>query len=146
MGLFSTTHHRHTETKVVPYEKSVTINRAPTDKSIELLNEFTEKAKDNIIHSAVIEQNHLKAVAVYYRDDVLDNRVIINVKFILNGKDYLIGEVVDGLEWRSEMRELYFGFGSEAIFKLVHKRLAENITLELMKQSPDFIETLKKHR
>ena len=54
MGLFSTTHH-HTKTVNVPYEKSVTINeyKAPTDKSVELLNEFEKKAHENIIYKSL---------------------------------------------------------------------------------------------
>jgi len=112
----------------VPYEKSVTVNehRAPTDKSVELL----------------IEQNHLKAIAIYYQDDIVMNRMHFHVKFELNGFETLISDFVDGFEWRNELSKLYFGFGNEEIFKLVHKKLSEMIALDLMKQSPDFMGAL----
>lgn len=138
MGLLSTTHHRK---EIVPYEKSVTVNehRAPTDKSVELLNVFEEKARETIIYKAKIEQNHLKAIAVYYQDDIVSNRIHFHVKFELNGFETLISDFVDGFEWKSELSELYFGFGHLTIFKKVHKKLSEMITLNLMEKSPDFV-------
>lgn len=148
MGLLSTTHRHHTKTVSVPYEKSVTVNehRAPTDKSVELLNEFEKKAHENIIYKTKIEQNHLKAIAIYYQDDIVSNRMHFHVKFELNGFETLISDFVDGFEWRTELSKLYFGFGNEAIFKLVHKKLSEMIALDLMKQSPDFMGALANER
>jgi hypothetical protein len=41
--MFDTTIVKQGESNCVPYAKTVTINRAPTDKSVELLNEFHEQ-------------------------------------------------------------------------------------------------------
>lgn len=145
MGFFTKTIHHHTKTVSVPYEKSVTVNehRAPTDKSVELLNEFEKKAYNNIIYKAKIEQNHLKAIAIYYRDDIINNRIHFQVKFELNGNEIIISDYIDNFEWKKELSKLYSGFGNKAIYKLVHKKLSEMIATELMNQSPDFIKSLK---
>jgi hypothetical protein len=75
-----------TRTEYVPYDKTVTINRAPTDESIGLLNEFTKKAKNNIIHTVHIQENYLRAIGIYYYDDIVNNRTHFHLKFNLNGK------------------------------------------------------------
>lgn len=146
MGLFSTTHNYHTQTVSVPYEKSVTVNehRAPTDKSVELLNEFEEKAKKNIIYKTKIDKNHLKAIAIYFRDEIVTNRIHFYVKFELNGVEHLIKDYIDGFEWNQEMYKSYFGFGIEAIFIMVHRKLSDMIAKELMKQLPKDIESFNK--
>ena len=150
MGLFSTEHHhhhRHTDTVSVPYEKTVTIkeHRAPTDISVALLNEFTEKARLNIINKVVIEQNHIKAVAIYYTDDIVGNRINFDVRFVLNGIETTISDHVDKYDWDNSLMSSYFGFGIKEIFEKVHKKLAEMIALDLMKQSPEFMEELKRN-
>lgn len=73
----------------VPYEKTVTINRAPTDKSVELLNEFEEKAIDNLIGRGLITLPDCSFNVKYYE---LNDCFTGNVKCILiakiNGKEY----------------------------------------------------------
>ena len=138
--------YKHTtSTEYVPYEKSVTITekRAVTDKSVELLNEFQKKAKENLIYSTQIERNHLRAVVMYYRDDLMENRVHFHIKFNLNGTDTLITDYVDRFDWRDELSKTYCGFGNREIFILVHKKLSDMIALELMRQSPDFINDIQ---
>ena len=143
MGIFSTTHH-HTKSESVPYAKNVTINenRAATDDSVRLLNEFEEKAKKNIICKLQIETNTIKAMGIYFRDEMIDRRVHFDIKFSLNGKEVLIQDYVDSFEWREEMMEMYMGFGNQVIYKLVLKKMAEMIAEELLNQSPDFVRAL----
>ena len=141
MGLFSTTHHYHTKTVKVPYEKKVTVHehRAPTDESVKLLNEMQEKALRNIIATIKIEQNFLKAAAIYFRDDVVKDRMTYHIRFELNGKEYRIEGHIDNFEWSQEMSRLYMGLGHEAVFKALHKKFSEAVAHEMMKQSPDFL-------
>ena len=144
MGLFSTTHHHHTKTVSVPYEKNVTVyeHKAPTDKSLELLNEMQKKAQRNIITTIKIEENFLKAVAIYYRDEMMMDRMTYHIRFELNGKEYKIEDYIDGFEWRQEMSKSYMGLGHETIFRALHKKFSEVIAYELMKQSPDFLRSV----
>lgn len=144
MGLFSTTHHHHTKTVSVPYEKNVTVHehKAPTDKSVELLNEMQEKAQRNIIATIKIEENFLKAVVIYYRDEMVMDRMTYHIRFELNGKEYMIEDHIDNFEWRQEMSKSYMGLGNEVIFRALHKKFSEMVANELMKQSPDFLRSL----
>ena len=144
MGLFSTTHHHHTKTVSVPYEKNVTVHehKAPTDKSVELLNEMQEKAQRNIITTIKIEENFLKAVVIYYRDEMVMDRMTYHIRFELNGKEYMIEDHIDNFEWRQEMSKSYMGLGNEVIFRALHKKFSEMVANELMKQSPDFLRSL----
>ena len=144
MGLFSTNHYHRTKIESVPYEKTVTVHehKAPTDKSVELLNEMQEKAQRNIIATIKIEENFLKAVAIYYRDEILTDRMTYHIRFELNGKEYTIEDSIDKFEWRQEMSKSYMGLGHEAIFKALHKKFSEMVANELMKQSPDFLRSV----
>lgn len=146
MGLFSTTHIHKGRTEYVPYEKTVSITekKAPTDESIRILNEMEEKATQNIIAKIKIESNNINAVALYFRDEFIQNRVAFRIKFILNGKTHDIVDYIDNFEWRDELSKSWFGFGHEGIFNLFHKKLSEIIASELMSQSPDFIKLIEK--
>ncbi|MEM6737416.1 MAG: hypothetical protein AAF620_15250 [Bacteroidota bacterium] len=126
----------------VPYEKTVNINRAPTDESVALLNEFEEKALRNIVYKTKIEQNHLRAIAIYLQNQFVHDRIDFIVKFELNGKQFVVRDFVDNFEWRGELSSAYGGFGHKDIFSIVHKKLSEMIAEELMLQSPDFLKNL----
>jgi hypothetical protein len=144
MGIFSTTHHYHTKTVSAPYEKSVTVHehKAPTDKSVEVLNEMQEKARSNIIAAIKIEENFLKAVAIYYRDEMIVDRMTYHIRFELNGKEYTIEDHVDKFEWIEEISKSYIGLGHEVVFRALLKRFSEAVANELMRQSPDFLRNL----
>lgn len=94
MGLINSTHnHRHVTNN---YEGNKTINvtekRAPTDESVRLLNEMEAKALQNIVHKIVIDENHLKGVVVFYKDEFMFNGFTLFIKFILNEKEYSFEE------------------------------------------------------
>ena len=122
-------------------EKRVTINenKAATDKSIDLLNEFTQKAIDNLVYSRKVEQNNLKAICLYLQDEVFSDRVHFLIKFKVNEQEVFIKDSVDNFTWREELAEAYCGFGNAHIFRAVHKKLSEMIAAELMSQSPEFL-------
>ena len=132
----------------MPYEKSVTIHehKAPTEKSVELLNQMQEKAQRNIIATIKIEENFLKAVAIYYHDEMVVNRITYHIRFELNGKEYTIEDYIDKFEWRQEMSKSYMGLGHEIIFRALHKKFSEMVANELMKQSPDFLRLVTNER
>jgi hypothetical protein len=78
-------------TEHVPYEKTVNTNinehRAPTDKSVELLKEFQDKAKDTLVEHIYLDDNVFKA-----RIDVMDleygHTREYRLHFKLNGKEF----------------------------------------------------------
>lgn len=144
MGLFSTTHHHH-KVEAVAYEKKVTINeyKAPTDDSIRIFKELEQKAKDSVITSFRVENNVIKADVVVVQENLQQDSLRFVVKFKVNGNEYLVEEVIDRYEWKTEYMEKFHGFGNERIFRSVYQKFSELITMELMKQSPDFVNSLK---
>lgn len=146
MGLFSTTHIHQGRTERVPYcrEVNITEKKAPTDESVRLLNDMQEKAQRNIVATIKIDENHLNAVAIYYQDDRIHNRIIYHIRFGLNGKEYTVEDYIDKFEWSKAISKSYMGLGHEAIFTALHKKFSEVIANELMKQSPDFLQSLIK--
>ncbi len=146
MGLLSTKHYHINKTEHVPYAKTVTINeiKAPTDESVRLINEFEDKARKNIIAKIHIDENYLKAIAIFYQEELPLNRVTYHIKFTLNGREYNLQDHIDNFEWRQELSKTYIGLGNEAIFKILHKKFAEIIAKELMMQCPEFLKAVTK--
>lgn len=144
MGLFSTTHIHKSETEYVPYEKEVYITekKAPTDESVRLLNEMQEKAQGNIIATIKIDENHLKAIVIYFRDNYIEDRMVYNIRFELNGKEFRVEGYIDKFEWRQETQKAYYGLGSEQVFGILHKKFSETITEYLMMQSPELLKQI----
>lgn len=146
MGLFSTTHIHKTGNNYVPYEKSVTINehRAPTDKLVELLNEFQEKAYQNIIDKIYLRNSIIEACVVYYQSDVSSFDIRFALKFKINGVEIKHEGRID----RDELMDVnaYSKFRSQLVLDFFHRKFAEAISLELIKynQEHEFIRTLTK--
>lgn len=123
-------------------EVNITEKRAPTDEGLKLLNEIQDKAKHNIIATIKIEENFLKAIAIYYKDEIIMNRVVFHIRFELNGMEYNIVDYIDGFEWRQDMSKFHMGLGNETILRALHKKFSEAIAMELLKQSPDFLKNI----
>lgn len=131
MGLISTTNNYHRSTSyAVPYEKTVIEKKAPTDESIRLLNEFQEKARENLLQQILIDDNILRGVIVAQMlpgFSTAQNDTIYMVKFTLNGKEH-----------NFEIRSNKYGLIKDAnheVVKELYKRFSEAIAIELLKQS-----------
>jgi len=134
--MFNTTHIHNTKDRLVPYEKTVTVteHRAPTDHSVELLNEFTEKAKQNIIDTIHIKNNVIECVVVYYSDDLLKDRINFWLRFKLNDKEYKLNGDIE----KTELMEVHSAHGLrvQKVFDLLVKKYSEIIAIEILKQTP----------
>ncbi len=106
--MFDTYRIGSTSTQYVPYEKSVTVTekRATTDESVKLLNEFQEKAKQNLVDQIKIEDNTLNGVVLFFKQDIVHDKVQWFGKFSLNGKEHKL------------QGELPFGFNEKISFHL----------------------------
>lgn len=88
-----------TETRLVPYDRRVTINehRAPTDESVKLFQEMTEKAHQSLLDVFRIESTVVKdAVISVHRQmspENLNMPLIAFYRFTLND-DVIQGNVV----------------------------------------------------
>lgn len=122
--MFDTYIKREKQTEYVPYEKKVTIHRAPTDESVKLYEEFKKKAYDSILDSISINNNILNFSAIVYRDPY-SYKTSVRYKILVNGRE-MTGEV-----------ELKHGYDyptvdrSTAVQK-IFEDLAESLTLKLL--------------
>ena len=71
----------------VPYEKTIVEKKAPTDESIRLLNEFHDKAKENILDRIIVENNKFNYKAIVYEESHTMQR-FISYSFSLNGENF----------------------------------------------------------
>jgi len=77
----------------------VTEQKAPTDESIKLLNEFQEKARENLIDSFHIKNNTLEAVGLFFQNVFPKDGFNIMIKFKLNGTEYRDSFYIDSREY-----------------------------------------------
>jgi hypothetical protein len=71
--------------------KTVHEHRAPTDKSVELLKEFEEKAESKLVERIIIDNNIMGDILVF--EDAMVRSV--RMRFKLNGRDYEIEDKQD---------------------------------------------------
>ena len=135
MAIFTKHHHHYTE-KTVPYvrEINVTEHKAPTDESIRLLNEFEEKARENIIKKIKVNDNSLNIVSVAYYEDQITRELRVHIKFSINGKEYLIKTIID--------ENKIFDVGSN-LQKIIFETIAQDIMEKLISENETFINLLK---
>jgi hypothetical protein len=85
--------HRSSENKYVNVKH--TEQRAPTDESIKLLNEFQEKALDNLVSQGRIENNSLHVEWSIYSQPYRGFQYYIAIRIKLNGTEHIIKFEVD---------------------------------------------------
>lgn len=97
MGLFSDNHyhrHSHDNSTHIRYPETIKEIKAPTDESIRLLNEFQEKALDNIITKVEVKDNFVTGVVMAF--DVarsassIQHEIMIICKFKINGQEFVV--------------------------------------------------------
>jgi len=87
MGLLWTTNHIHpTKTEFVTRE--VHEHRAPTDESVRLLNEMQQKAAENLIRTAHIENTVLRDAIAGVTQDVFGDYTVW-YRFTINGHEVM---------------------------------------------------------
>ena len=69
-----------------PDEIKVTEKKAPTDESIRLLNEFQQKAFDNVVECVQLSNNELTDVTYWLYPDHYSFNQRVRIRFKLNGK------------------------------------------------------------
>lgn len=129
-------------TNYVPYAKTVTVNenRAPTDKSVELLNEMQEKASENLIRTIKINNSVCEAIAFLFRNNYVDNRFDWMFKVKLNNKEFMFnGYFEDDHEFKrivinADINSNWFD-ADRFVNKLFHQKLSELIAAEILNQT-----------
>lgn len=107
-------------TNYVPFEKTVTEKKAPTDDSIRLYGEFLEKARNSIVDSFSVTSTTLNFNITIFRDHLtLKNYAVY--KLNLNNQEF-INKV-----------ELFSSFDisdRRQVVKTIFKAIAEDIALQ----------------
>jgi len=115
-------------------------HKAPTDESVKLLNEFEEKAKENIIAVYRIEENNINAVAILYQDNVCQDAINYFLKFNLNGREYkLRGELK-----KRDIKIIDFHAIDLSLYKILREAFCNKLIDEIFKQIPDTLNTFTK--
>lgn len=83
------TYYTQRDTQYVTKEVNVKEYKAPTDESVKLLNEMTEKALSNLIKTFSTTNNTLQMTCAVYDDNLVYDRRFL-CKFTLNGKDHTL--------------------------------------------------------
>lgn len=133
----------------IPYEKSVSVNehKAATDESIKLLNEFQEKAKENLCYSVRINQTFIDAVAFWFREDHLDGGFEVYYKFGLNDTEFKVKTFVSDDEWHEAIMKHPLGEPAMNIsVKLVYEGIAAEIAKELLNATAPALNKHMKHK
>lgn len=125
--------YNNSSKECVPYEKKVTVTekRSPTDESVELLNEFTQAAKDNIIDTVHIKNNVVDCVVIFYRMSPMVDDYEFALRFKLNGSEHKLHGVINRMYL--EGRDAHYGFRSKAVLDLFVDSYSKVIAIELMR-------------
>lgn len=118
--MFDTYVQRHTTEYV---DRNITVNehRAPTDESVKLLNELTEKALNNIVKTFSTTNNTLQVTAAVYEDYRNQQREVL-CKFVLNGKENILRVDIPTYEYDTPKK----------IVQELYKQVCNKLALEIM--------------
>jgi len=115
--------------------------KSPTDKSIQLLNEFQEKAIKNILYSFNFNDNVFNAQGLIIRRNLASWDCEFHCKFTLNGNEFIFKENIDlnkiQLEYKSWVED---EFRTYAIKKM-YEKVSDVISYELCKSSLENLES-----
>lgn len=123
--MFDSYYLQERQTEYVTKSINVTEKKAPTDESIKLLNEFSEKALENIVKRFSTSNNTFFCTgAVFYNPMKASNEV--HIKYTLNSKDYTF--CVELNEWESNTQRSV----AQKLYEKICDKLAEQIMLPLL--------------
>lgn len=107
-----------------PSSIDITINRAPTDKSIELLKEMQEKAIKSIVTELKVQDNIFNGIITVFSLDYMRMQYVIYYKFKINGKDFDIKETIDHLDLKFDSKD--------ELLKRFFKTVSETLAVQLL--------------
>lgn len=107
-------------------------HRAPTDESVRLLNELTDKARKNILAVIHVKENFIEAVVIYHYHEFITGRVVYGMKFKINGYEHSVQGYFDKFQWGEEGSKLYYGLGDKRALIVLVKAYTEKIMESLL--------------
>ena len=115
-------------TEYVPYEKTITENRAPTDESIKIYDEIVNRAYKSILNSIKVEGNIFNCKAILYQPcEFGQEKIVCSYHADLNGFP-LEGKLeYDFFEFRIQRKT------EEEVLQDIFKKLSEHVAAEILK-------------
>jgi len=128
--MFNRTIVQPQQTRLVPYEKTVTEHRAPTDESMRLVQEMEEKVTRSILDRGQSTDNELnyKWMAVH---DVMGDSVKVRGRLSINGKPI---DILVEVPFRTEHDRI-----GELIKTQILKTLSVALTISIVEDQRDVI-------
>ena len=125
-----------------PSSIDITISRAPTDKSIELLKEMQEKAIKSIVTELKVQDNIFNGIMTVFSLDYMRMQYVIYYKFKINGKDFDIKETIDHLDLKFDSKDELL----KRFFKTVSETLAVQLLTHALSTNHEFGRMLNERR
>lgn len=119
MGLFSDNHyHRHDNSTHIRFPDTIKEIKAPTDESIRLLNEFQERALDNLIAKVEVKDNLVSGTVVAFdmarTTASIQHEIMIICKFKLNGQEFVVEKGLTRQElWQDNANKVILGINEK---------------------------------
>lgn len=132
------------KTQYVHQNVDIREHKAPTDESIRLLNEFQEKAKQNIIATFPTQDNTINAMAIFYHNEMIYRRVDYQLKFSLNGREIICEGYLDRNNFSEEIYKTFHHYLQEAVKEILIKRFSEIIAQRFVEFFPKEINGMLK--
>lgn len=103
------------------YPQTIHEHRAPTDKSIELAEDYREKILKNVMSCIPTEFNDLQGTMIRYRDNQFFEE-FIGIRFNLNGAEHI---------WKYKMK--FWNTGIEEIIEDLRKDFSEYLAMAILR-------------
>lgn len=101
------TYYTQRDTQYVTKEVNVKEYKAPTDESVKLLNEMTEKSLANIVKQFSVQDNDFNFGVMVYKNP-LRYTTEVHIKFKLNAKEHTTSFDVDEFKsMEGQVRDVY---------------------------------------
>lgn len=130
------THNYHKTVHESPDTIEIHEHRAPTDKSVELLNEMQEKAFKNVIASFRTSFNGFYTDGVFIKSTMHPHLLFCHFTFGLNGKIYNFDTSIDASDWGKalweEKENRWDGIRCHIPFDFLKQKIAEIIAVNVL--------------
>ena len=118
-------------TEYVPYEKEVTINRAPTDESVALLKDMEKSIMNKVVAQLTIKNNDLDVNGLFIQNDLPLNSYTFYGIFKMNGTTYKFNAEIDHFD----LHEANLSYDrTNAVIKIIFDKISKVISGMLLEK------------
>jgi hypothetical protein len=137
--MFDTTTYVTNKTNI---DADIRIHKAPTDKSIELLNEMQKKALDNILGTIHLQDNQFKYTVTFYHEYRFQ-KVIAEVQFMLNSGKHSFTCELEPSKYTNDLRSFLLEVKNKLAEKLAEIMLESTLN-SLSRENQELIYSIQR--